>query len=443
MTLRFSVLAPLLLAAPLAAGPRADARPLFERAVATFHTGDVRAARTQIAAAVVADPAWPLALAMQGRIALATRDGALAEAKLRALADAADWRVEEAMGDDVPWLIVACGAAGEEGTPAQGAPQVLLCAEASLHQLDPSGNAAGFHALPPLNAGGLVELTRGTTTTELTVERAEAFFGALGQTSAPIGSGRLMSFYSSSQAIDVVARCLQETVETVGVVSPSLDCVPALLRARRLKVVAVSEEALTAPDPLAEVAGSPGALFIASPNNPTGLHLDPPALTALACACAERSVVLVIDQCFRAFDSRTHYDSYACLDATGVEYVVIEDTGKLWPVCGLKLGFLCTSVGTRLPVAEAMAATAADTTVIFVPAKFTRGAVVELTEPSATRIWGRLLQRGVHTVPCRPFYWAEPDVGERYLRVALSRDPEDVESAAAAIREVVAATVRA
>ena len=84
MTLRFSVLAPLLLAAPLAAGPRADARPLFERAVATFHTGDVRAARTQIAAAVVADPAWPLALAMQGRIALATRDGALAEAKLRA-----------------------------------------------------------------------------------------------------------------------------------------------------------------------------------------------------------------------------------------------------------------------------------------------------------------------------------------------------------------------
>ena len=321
---------------------------------------------------------------------------------------------------------------------------------------------------------------------ELESRAHAAFFGALGQTSAPVGSGRLMSFYSSSQAIDVVARCLQETVETVGVVSPSLDCVPAILRARRLKVVAVSEEALTAPDPLAEVAGSPGALFIASPNNPTGLHLDSPALTALACACAERSVVLVIDQCFRAFDSRTHYDSYACLDATGVEYVVIEDTGKLWPVCGLKLGFLCTSVGTRLPVAEAMADVlltaspfvtrlveelaadmaaggllemheliAGNRAIIaralegFGDASLADGdsrasvARVGLTEPSATRIWGRLLQRGVHTVPCRPFYWAEPDVGERYLRVALSRDPEDVESAAAAIREVVAATVRA
>jgi hypothetical protein len=38
-----------------------------------------------------------------------------------------------------------------------------------------------------------------------------------------------------------------------------------------------------------------------------------------------------------------------------VEYVVVEDTGKLWPLCGLKLGFLCTSIGSRLPVGAASA----------------------------------------------------------------------------------------
>jgi hypothetical protein len=38
---------------------------------------------------------------------------------------------------------------------------------------------------------------------------------------------------------------------------------------------------------------------------------------------------------------------------------------------------------------------------------------VELADRSATRAWGRLLQSGVHTVPCRPFYWAEPEEGER------------------------------
>jgi aspartate/methionine/tyrosine aminotransferase len=68
---------------------------------------------------------------------------------------------------------------------------------------------------------------------------------------------------------------------------------------------------------------------------------------------------------------------------------------------------------------------------------------VELADAGATRVWGRLLQRGVHTVPCRPFYWAEPEQGERYIRVALSRDAEDVERAVEAIRDVVAATVAA
>jgi aspartate/methionine/tyrosine aminotransferase len=333
------------------------------------------------------------------------------------------------------------------------------------------------------------ELMKDAATTgfrELESRAHTAFFGALGQTSAPVGSGRLTSFYSSSQAIDVVARCLQETVDTVAVVSPTLDCIPALLRARRLEVTPVSEDALAGPDPFAEVAGSPGALFIANPNNPTGAHLDSAALAALAAACAERSVVLVIDQCFRAFDPRTQFDAYACLDATGVEYVVIEDTGKLWPVSGLKLGFLGASIGTRLPFAEAAAdvlltvspfvarlveelaidmaagglrqlheliagnrACIAEALDGFAEASLADGASrvsvarVELIDPSATRIWGRLLQRGVHTVPCRPFYWADPDEGERYLRVALARNREDVEGAVGAIREVLAATVAA
>ena len=318
-------------------------------------------------------------------------------------------------------------------------------------------------------------------------ERAHAaFFGALGQASAPVGSGRLTSFYSSSQALDVVARCLQETVDSVAVVTPTLDCIPALLRAWRLEVVPVSESALFAADPFAAIEGSPGAMVIANPNNPTGEHLDPAALTALANACAARGVILVIDQCFRAFDTRTQYDAYDCLDATGVEYVIVEDTGKLWPVSGLKLGFLCTSIGTRLRVAEAMA------DVLLTASPFVARVVeelskdmaaggldqmheliarnraligdametcdeaaladgdsrvsvsrIELTEPTATRLWGRLLRHGVHTVPCRPFYWANPEAGEFFLRVALSRNPEDVEQAAVAIRDQVAETVPA
>ncbi len=84
MTSQCSAVALLLLATPVAAGPRDDARPLFNTAVTTFHSGDVRGARTAIARAVATDASWPLALAMQGRIAIATRDGAFAEARLHA-----------------------------------------------------------------------------------------------------------------------------------------------------------------------------------------------------------------------------------------------------------------------------------------------------------------------------------------------------------------------
>ncbi|MFO1533888.1 MAG: hypothetical protein ABR562_09420, partial [Thermoplasmatota archaeon] len=40
----------------------------------------------------------------------------------------------------------------------QGGPLAVLCADGSLHALDPGGGAVGFHALPPLDGGGLVEL---------------------------------------------------------------------------------------------------------------------------------------------------------------------------------------------------------------------------------------------------------------------------------------------
>jgi 3-hydroxybutyryl-CoA dehydrogenase len=57
----------------------------------------------------------------------------------------------------------------------------MLCADGSLHALDPSGGAVGFHALPPLEGGSLVELTRSATTTSVAAERAEAFFAGLGR----------------------------------------------------------------------------------------------------------------------------------------------------------------------------------------------------------------------------------------------------------------------
>jgi 3-hydroxybutyryl-CoA dehydrogenase len=100
---------------------------------------------------------------------------------LRALALEAGWDVRDP-GDaagEVPFLIVDCvGAPGED--PLQGGPLALLCAQGSLAALDGGGPAAGFHALPPLAPGGLVELTRTAGTSPHSAERTQAFFTGLG-----------------------------------------------------------------------------------------------------------------------------------------------------------------------------------------------------------------------------------------------------------------------
>ncbi len=67
---------------------------------------------------------------------------------------------------------------------------------------------------------------------------------------------------------------------------------------------------------------------------------------------------------------------------------------------------------------------------------------------TGTRLWGQLLREGVHAVPCRPFYWSNGRTGERYLRIALAREPHVVTRPADTVRKLVetrgiAATVRA
>jgi 3-hydroxybutyryl-CoA dehydrogenase len=102
--------------------------------------------------------------------------------ELQSAAAAAGWSVAtaEELAGDVPFLALDCGRADDE-PPLQGGPHALLCDRASLAELEGDGPAVGFHALPPLDACRLVELTRTPGTSDVAAERAEHFFGTLGK----------------------------------------------------------------------------------------------------------------------------------------------------------------------------------------------------------------------------------------------------------------------
>jgi 3-hydroxybutyryl-CoA dehydrogenase len=94
-------------------------------------------------------------------------------------AEAAGWTVaapEDAAGDE-PFLALDCGV-GLDGPPLEGGPRALLCHDA-LSELEQDGPGVGFHVLPPLASTGLVELTRGATTSAAACEHAERFFASL------------------------------------------------------------------------------------------------------------------------------------------------------------------------------------------------------------------------------------------------------------------------
>ena len=133
--------------------------------------------------------------------------------ELRDLAESAGWQVagpEEAEGE-IPYLLVDCGHDAGEGIALQGAPQAILVADSSLHQLDPGGTSTGFHALPRLAPGGMVELTSGSGTTDEAKKRTERFFATLGLHTAWVGDapglvlGRMIC-----QVINECAFALQE-----------------------------------------------------------------------------------------------------------------------------------------------------------------------------------------------------------------------------------------
>jgi 3-hydroxybutyryl-CoA dehydrogenase len=113
--------------------------------------------------------------------------------ELTALAEQAGWKVADGAAADEVHLVLDCGAEAGETDAATGtgdetgAPVAMLCAEGSLAALDPTGEAVGFHVLPPLEEAALVELTG--TRESAAGNAAERFFTTLGKHVAWVGDG--------------------------------------------------------------------------------------------------------------------------------------------------------------------------------------------------------------------------------------------------------------
>ncbi len=309
-------------------------------------------------------------------------------------------------------------------------------------------------------------------------ERAHrVFLDAIGQHSAPVGTGRVLSCYSSTLATDIVARALPAG-STMALLHPTFDNIADLLVTRGIRLRPMSEQEL-----LDQVWPSDvDTVFITHPNNPTGFLTTPEILRSLAGHAAHHGQRIIVDASFRGQVRDAQYDMYAVLDDAGADWVLLEDTGKLWPVHELKIGMLAWSERTRLPIKRAFSESllsASPVVLLLVEAlaqDWARGgyerardlvatnreivrrevarvglsladptsqisvARIELPPdgPSSAVLYGHMLSRGVHVLPCPPFHWADPDAGLRFIRISLARPQVAVERAATTLADTYA-----
>ena len=135
-----------------------------------------------------ADPEPPAPGGGEGLVVIAGETQLAVE--LEVAATDAGWEVvspAEAVGGPAPFLILDLTGGDPPEAPLQGAPQAICCAAGSLTALDPGGSAVGFHALPPLQSCGLVELTRGPDSADSAAAAAERFFASLGKHTEWVG----------------------------------------------------------------------------------------------------------------------------------------------------------------------------------------------------------------------------------------------------------------
>jgi aspartate/methionine/tyrosine aminotransferase len=192
--------------------------------------------------------------------------------------------------------------------------------------------------------------------------------------------------------------------------------------------------------------------------------------------CRDYNKLLILDFCFASFfkaAGRERVDAYAILDDIGTRYLIMEDTGKTWPLQDTKCATLMASKDINAEIYSIVTSVLLNVSpfilnvvtryiedsndddfnsvrsVLEVNRRKARdcleGKVLKYMQPmidtsvawfeilpagiDADELQTYLLQWDVYVLPGKYFYWSQPEKGQRYIRLALARKPEEFDAA--------------
>ena len=301
---------------------------------------------------------------------------------------------------------------------------------------------------------------------ELENRFATTFLNLNGQTVGAQLGGNLLC-YSSSIAMEIVGKFISHRGFMVSLIEPTFDNIPDIFRSFQIPVISYSDNLILDGNFDRIFSGKiADAIFITLPNNPTGTYLDNTRFSMLAEFCAQSGKILIVDVSFRIFEPGCLFDQYEILENSGTDYILIEDTGKIWPTLDMKVGFLkCSrnlyselellhshillnvspftlnllsyfiedsrrdnlySIRHLLETNRNYLRSKLDSRIFRIACPSSKVSVEFLRlvrRVSSDKLVSYLSSRNIGILSGSKFFWDHPRQGNRYIRVALARTP--------------------
>jgi aspartate/methionine/tyrosine aminotransferase len=312
---------------------------------------------------------------------------------------------------------------------------------------------------------------------EIEREYIRDFFRLAKQTCDETAVGYLMCF-TASMAFEIIANYLRLNQLSLSLIEPCFDNLADIFHRHEIPMRPVSDALLESPGDTFERALNTldsDAICLVTPNNPTGITLAEGNLRRLLQFCKERRKLLILDNCFCAYLPRhLVYDQYQLVLEAGIDAVLVEDTGKTWPTCEIKAPFFAVSrarglfdriydiytdfllhvspVGIKLMHEFIRLSQQDDMASIHEVVRVNRKALYDnlvgtfltpFERQFASVAWLRiehsltgmelkqiLDEHGVFVLPGNHFFWHDRGKGDKFIRVALTRDTETFRHAA-------------
>ncbi|MCF4997215.1 aminotransferase class I/II-fold pyridoxal phosphate-dependent enzyme [Pseudomonas syringae] len=314
-------------------------------------------------------------------------------------------------------------------------------------------------------------------------EFIHAFFTFHGQHHALQRHDEIYLVYAASIAMHITATYLRKRNMRVGLIEPCFDNLHDLLKHMEVPLTPLDEALFSSSKEvyanLRTAAADVDAIFLVDPNNPTGSSMfavGADTFVEVARYCKDHGKLLILDFCFAAFIKTaggSRFDAYGILDDIGTQYIIMEDTGKTWPLQDTKCATIMSSEDINADVYSLVTSVLLNVSpfilnvvtqyindsrdddfesvrsVLDVNRKFARrhlqGSFLHYLEPkvetsvawfeilrddiSADHLQEYLTRYDVYVLPGKYFYWSNPQAGQKYIRLALARKPEEFQLA--------------